>query len=83
MPNESGDMKGPIYYLTRALHVLLGIGDTCRFNPTCSRYASEAIKKNGLLLGAVLGFWRILRCHPWGSYGIDPVPEIKVFRRKT
>ncbi|GAP72078.1 ribonuclease P [Candidatus Symbiothrix dinenymphae] len=47
---------------------------SCRFAPTCSEYAIEAIKKHGALKGGWLAFKRILRCHPWGGSGFDPVP---------
>ncbi len=47
---------------------------TCRFTPTCSEYALEAIKKHGPLKGFYLAVKRILRCHPWGGQGYDPVP---------
>jgi len=46
----------------------------CRFNPTCSNYMIEALKKYGLLYGFWLGLKRIARCHPWGGNGHDPVP---------
>ena len=47
---------------------------TCRFSPTCSTYALEALKKYGLLKGGRLAIRRIMRCHPWGGSGYDPVP---------
>jgi putative membrane protein insertion efficiency factor len=47
---------------------------TCRFSPTCSHYTLEALKKYGILKGVWLGFKRIIRCHPWGGSGYDPVP---------
>ena len=47
---------------------------TCRFSPTCSTYALEALKKYGLLKGGRLALRRIMRCHPWGGSGYDPVP---------
>lgn len=47
---------------------------TCRFTPTCSQYAAEAIKKHGPLKGGWLALRRILRCHPFGGSGFDPVP---------
>ena len=47
---------------------------TCRFRPTCSTYALEALKKYGLLKGGRLALRRIMRCHPWGGSGYDPVP---------
>ena len=47
---------------------------TCRFSPTCSTYALEALKKYGLLKGGRLALRRIMRCHPWGGSGYDPEP---------
>ncbi|HIA05940.1 MAG TPA: membrane protein insertion efficiency factor YidD [Flavobacteriales bacterium] len=47
---------------------------TCRFNPTCSVYAQEALRKHGPFKGTYLSFKRICSCHPWGSHGYDPVP---------
>ena len=47
---------------------------TCRFTPTCSQYAIEAIRKHGPFKGLALAIWRILRCNPWGGSGYDPVP---------
>lgn len=46
----------------------------CRFTPTCSQYAMEALQKHGPLKGLYLAIRRILRCHPWGGHGYDPVP---------
>lgn len=47
---------------------------SCRFTPTCSEYARQAIMKHGPIKGLVLAIWRILRCNPWGGSGYDPVP---------
>lgn len=47
---------------------------SCRFTPTCSEYTLEALKKYGILKGGWLGFRRIIRCHPWGGSGYDPLP---------
>ena len=50
------------------------IGPSCRFNPTCSHYAIQAITKYGAIKGLFLALKRISRCHPWGESGNDPVP---------
>lgn len=49
----------------------------CRFTPTCSQYAVEALQTHGALRGSWLAIKRILRCHPWGGSGYDPVPPKK------
>jgi uncharacterized protein len=51
------------------------IGRRCRYLPTCSEYAMEAIARHGVWLGLRLGATRVCRCHPWGGDGFDPVPE--------
>lgn len=47
----------------------------CRYYPTCSNYAVEALNKHGPIKGSLLAIGRIARCHPWGGRGYDPVPE--------
>ncbi|MEJ2444271.1 MAG: membrane protein insertion efficiency factor YidD [Exilibacterium sp.] len=51
------------------------IGSQCRFYPSCSHYAEEAINRYGLLKGSYLSLLRLTKCHPWHPGGIDPVPE--------
>lgn len=48
---------------------------SCRFAPSCSEYAAEAVARHGALAGGLLAARRLLRCHPWGGDGYDPVPE--------
>jgi len=50
------------------------LGQNCRFFPSCSDYAAQAIEKHGAFKGACLGLKRIFRCHPWNPGGFDPVP---------
>jgi uncharacterized protein len=52
----------------------------CKYEPTCSRYAVEAIRQYGILRGLVLAGWRLLRCNPWSYGGYDPVEAQRVFR---
>ena len=51
------------------------LGPHCRFHPTCSNYAIESIKKHNILKAMYIICRRILRCHPWGKSGDDPVPD--------
>ncbi len=52
----------------------------CKYEPTCSRYAVDAIREYGILRGLVLAGWRLLRCNPWSHGGYDPVEAQRVFR---
>ena len=54
----------------------------CRFHPTCSAYAREAFLLHGVRKGAMLTIRRVLRCHPWGGSGYDPVPQPKQKKEK-
>ena len=62
--------------LIRAYQLVISpmLGPSCRHLPTCSEYTSEALALHGPVRGGWLGLCRILRCHPWGSSGYDPVP---------
>lgn len=51
------------------------LGKNCRYEPTCSHYAIQAIEEWGVIKGIYLGAKRIGRCHPWGGHGYDPVPQ--------
>ncbi|MAJ83416.1 MAG: membrane protein insertion efficiency factor YidD [Flavobacteriaceae bacterium] len=50
------------------------LGLNCRFNPTCSNYCINSLKKHGLIIGLYFSILRISKCHPWGGSGHDPVP---------
>jgi putative membrane protein insertion efficiency factor len=52
------------------------LGPCCRYYPSCSHYAAEAVREHGPGRGLVLALRRILRCHPWGGSGYDPVPPV-------
>lgn len=54
---------------------LFGPTGQCRFTPSCSQYALDAVRKHGALSGSWLAARRVCRCHPWGGYGHDPVPD--------
>jgi putative membrane protein insertion efficiency factor len=53
----------------------------CKYEPTCSRYAVQAIGRYGILRGSILAGWRLLRCNPWSHGGFDPVEAQRVFGR--
>ena len=63
--------------LSPALATLFGPAGGCRYTPTCSVYAAEAVRTHGALTGAWLAAKRVCRCHPWGGCGPDPVPGPK------
>lgn len=62
----------PIRFYQAAISPLLP--PSCRYTPSCSQYAVEALRKHGPAKGLLLAIRRILRCHPWGGSGFDPVP---------
>ena len=59
------------------------LGPACRFYPSCSAYALEAVKYHGAMKGMALALLRLLRCHPWHPGGVDPVPVRKGKRQKA
>ena len=69
-------MRRILIGIIRAYQYLLSPwwGSQCRFTPTCSHYAVEALERHGALAGLWLAIKRILRCHPWSAGGYDPVP---------
>ena len=69
----------PFVFLVRFYQVAISpyTPSTCRYQPTCSHFAIEALQKHGLLYGGWLSLKRIISCHPWGGSGYDPVPDKK------
>ncbi len=69
-------MQRALIGLVKAYRLLLSpwLGSACRFEPTCSRYALQALEQHGAAAGAYLTARRLLRCHPWCAGGCDPVP---------
>ncbi len=69
-------MKWTLIKLFRLYQILLSplLPNACRYAPSCSQYGIEAVKKHGAIKGGYLTIKRILRCHPWGGHGYDPVP---------
>ena len=69
----------PLIFAVRMYQAMLGplFGGHCRFMPTCSEYSVEALRRHGALVGSWLTLRRLVRCHPLGGGGIDPVPDRK------
>jgi uncharacterized protein len=61
-------------WISPLLHSVSGVSGACRFQPTCSEYALTAVARHGVVCGAALAVWRVLRCNPFGRGGFDPVP---------
>jgi putative membrane protein insertion efficiency factor len=66
------------WFLSPLKYAIFGPGARCRFEPSCSGYALEALRRHGFFCGTWLALRRLLRCHPWGASGPDPVPPRKV-----
>ena len=71
-------VAAPIHGYRRMVSPLLPA--RCKYEPTCSSYAVDAIRRFGIARGVVLALWRLLRCNPWSDGGFDPVEEQRVFR---
>ena len=69
----------------RAYQLLLSpmVGQRCKYYPSCSEYAAQAIQRYGILRGLVLAGWRLLRCNPWSRGGFDPVEEQRLFKPRS
>ena len=72
---------GLVHVYRLVLSPILGVN--CRFQPSCSAYTLEALQRHGAIRGGWLALCRILKCHPWGGSGYDPVPRQLKIRQKT
>ena len=78
-------LRAPTYlglalvYLYRFTFGALSSG-SCKYHPTCSQYALDALRRYGLVRGSILAGWRLLRCNPWSRGGVDYVEHQKLFR---
>ncbi len=73
-----------VVVLIRAYQRLLSpvFGARCKFYPSCSEYAAQAIGRFGILRGLILAGWRLLRCNPWSHGGVDPVEQQRLFKSR-
>ena len=71
----------PLRAYQRAFSPMLGA--RCKYYPSCSEYAAQAIERFGILRGLVLAAWRLLRCNPWSHGGFDPVEDQRVFKSRA
>jgi uncharacterized protein len=90
--HSSGASRGPVLWARMALVAPIvvyqrlispAIPRRCKYEPTCSRYALEALRDYGILRGLVLAGWRLLRCNPLSHGGYDPVAAQRVFRSSS
>ena len=71
--------------LLRAYQTLVSpmLGPRCKYHPTCSQYAADALREFGLVRGLLLAGWRLLRCNPWSHGGVDYARDQHVFRPRS
>jgi putative membrane protein insertion efficiency factor len=76
-----GILVAPIRLYQRALSP--GLPARCKYHPSCSEYAVQAVRRYGVVRGVVLAGWRLLRCNPWSHGGVDFVEDQTLFRKRT
>jgi hypothetical protein len=74
-------LVAPIRVYQRLIGPLFG--SRCKYYPSCSEYAAQAITRFGILRGLILAAWRLLRCNPWSLGGVDPVENQRLFKSRT
>jgi putative membrane protein insertion efficiency factor len=72
---------GPIRLYQRVVSPVFG--DRCKYYPSCSEYAAQAVERFGILRGLALAGWRLLRCNPWSHGGFDPVDDQRLFKPRA
>jgi uncharacterized protein len=75
-----GIFVAPIRFYQRAISP--GLPARCKYHPSCSQYAVDAVRRYGVLRGVVLAGWRLLRCNPWSHGGVDFVEDQTLFRKR-
>jgi uncharacterized protein len=76
-----GILVAPIRLYQRALSP--GLASRCKYHPSCSQYAIDAVRRYGVMRGVVLAGWRLLRCNPWSHGGVDFVEDQTLFRKPS
>jgi putative membrane protein insertion efficiency factor len=71
----------PLHLYRRVISPL--VGPHCRYSPSCSEYAVEAVREYGVIRGGVLAAWRVMRCNPWSHGGHDPVAKQRIFSTRA
>ena len=71
----------PLHLYRRVISPL--IRPHCRYSPSCSQYALDAVREYGVIRGVVLAAWRVMRCNPWSHGGVDPVAQQRIFRPRA
>jgi len=72
-----------LVYVWRYTFGLLTPAGSCKYHPSCSQYAIDAFRTEGLVRGAVLAAWRVVRCNPWSHGGVDYVGQQRLFGRRS
>jgi uncharacterized protein len=78
-------LKSTALLLIRGYQALLSplLARRCKYHPTCSHYAADAVRELGVARGAILACWRVLRCNPWSHGGVDYVSDRAIFRGRA